>query len=215
MYINAHTHRAVDDSHLELLSLEPGEAVRARYYSRGIHPWHVSAATLNDDFSAVQASAQEAQCLAIGECGLDKLSKTPFDLQQKAFLMQVDLANEVKKPVVVHCVKAFSEMLSCLNMADNKMPVIIHGFNNREATTSLLLNEGCFFSFGKALLGYDSNASKALRTAGRRRIFLETDNAEVPIEHIYEKAAQLLGVSSEIVLTQIQRNFEEVFNVRF
>ena len=52
--------------------------------------------------------------------------------------------------MIVHCVKAFNELINCLNLNDNKVPVIIHGFNNNENIARVLVNEGLYFSFGKS-----------------------------------------------------------------
>jgi TatD DNase family protein len=125
----------------------------------------------------------------------------------------VQLANEVGKPLIIHCVKAFNELLNTLNQMDNKVPVIVHGFNNNENIARLLSDAGCYLSFGKALLGYDSSAAKALRAVGRKRFLLETDNADISIKYIYHKAAELLGVDEEILKEQLKANFGTIFKI--
>lgn len=94
------------------------------------------------------------------------------------------------------------------------MPVIIHGYNNNENIMRVLLNEGYLFSFGKALLGFDSNAAKALIKVGRKNFFLETDDADISIKYIYKKASDLLCIEEELVKQQLQSNFETVFKVK-
>jgi TatD DNase family protein len=101
-----------------------------------------------------------------------------------------------------------------LNLNDNKVPVIIHGFNNNENIARVMVNEGFYFSFGKALLGYESNAAKAIKNVGRKNFFLETDDADISIKYIYKKASELLGIDEEIIKQQIQSNFENVFKVK-
>jgi len=64
------------------------------------------------------------------------------------------------------------------------------------------------------LLGYDSNAAKALKNVGRKNFFLETDDADISIKYIYRKASDLLGIEEEIIQQQIQSNFETVFKLR-
>jgi TatD DNase family protein len=92
--------------------------------------------------------------------------------------------------------------------------VIVHGFNNNENIARILVSQGLYFSFGKALLGYDSNAAKALKNVGRKNFFLETDDADISIKYIYRKASDLLGIEEEIIQQQIQSNFETVFKLR-
>ena len=55
---------------------------------------------------------KDASCLALGECGLDKKVQTPLDLQQEVFERQLTLAEKYKKPVIIHCVAAFQELIA-------------------------------------------------------------------------------------------------------
>lgn len=211
MFINIHTHAQIYDAQIELVNLFIPKNERTNYYSVGIHPWHIHEKYEND-LLRIREVSNEKRCLAIGECGLDKLSKVPFELQEEIFIEHIKLANEVKKPLIIHCVKAFNELINCLNLNDNAVPVIIHGFNNNENIARILTNEGYYFSFGKALLGYESNAAKAIKAVGRKRFFLETDDADLSIKYIYLKAGELLGVNDEIIQLQVEENFKAVFN---
>jgi TatD DNase family protein len=162
----------------------------------------------------LEIRAHEKRCLAIGECGLDKLSDVNFEIQQEAFIEQIRIANHYKKPLIIHCVKAFNELINCLNLHDNEVPVIVHGFNNNDNIANVLLDHGCYFSFGKALLGYDTNAAKAIKNIGRKNFFLETDDADISIKYIYHKASEILGVDEEILKQQILSNFETIFKIK-
>jgi TatD DNase family protein len=179
-----------------------------------LHPWLIDKDTYLNQLEELERLIYERRCIAIGECGLDKLSKVNFNLQQEVFVEQIKLANRVKKPLIIHCVKAFNELINCLNLNDNKMPVIVHGFNNNENIARIMVNEGYYFSFGKALLGYESNAARAIITVGRKNFFLETDDADISIKYIYKKAAELLHIDEEIIKQQLQQNFEMVFNLK-
>jgi TatD DNase family protein len=214
LFINTHTHAQVYDAKMELVNLKPGAPEKPNHYSYGLHPWAINRDTFEDELRYLEVVGHEKRCLAIGECGLDKLSKVDFELQTEAFNEQIRIANKIGKPLIIHCVKAFNELINCLNHQDNKMPVIVHGFNNNENIARIMVEEGFYFSFGKSLLGYDSNASKAIKSVGRKRFFLETDDADISIKYIYHKAAELLGVTEEIIQQQLQSNFEAVFNVK-
>lgn len=212
MFINIHTHTQTFDAQLELVNLFLQQNDRVKYYSYGVHPWHVDG-DYGDALEHLKEIAQEKGCLAIGECGLDKNCDVDFALQEKVFVAQIKLANKLKKPLIIHCVKAFNELINCLNHNDNQVPVIIHGFNNNENIARVLTEEGYYFSFGKALLGFESNAAKAIKTVGRKRFFLETDDKDLSIKYIYLKAGELLGVNDEIIQMQIESNFKEVFKL--
>lgn len=202
------------DAAIEVVNLNLDSTEKPNHYSYGLHPWYIDEFTLEDQLRKLELKADEKRCIAIGECGLDKLSKVDFNLQQKAFVEQIRIANHYKKPLIIHCVKAFNELMNCLNLNNNKVPVIIHGFNNNENIARVLLDHGCYFSFGKALLSYESNAEKTLKNIGRKNFFLETDDSEISIKYIYRKASEILGIDEEILKAQIQSNFETIFKVK-
>ncbi len=212
MFINTHTHSQLYDAKIELVNLGLGQSEKPNHYSYGLHPWFIEKETYEDQLQQLKLISHEKRCLAIGECGLDKLSTVDFNLQQEVFIEQIKIANQLNKPLIIHCVKAFNELLNCLNLNDNAVPVIVHGFNNNENIARVLANEGIYFSFGKALLGYESNAAKAIKNVGRKHFFLETDDADISIKYIYRKASELLGIDEEIIKAQLQSNFEKVFN---
>lgn len=214
MYINTHTHQQLYDAKIEVVNLEINDPNKPNYYSYGLHPWYIDKEDYEQKLKSIVLKSNEKRCLAIGECGLDKLSKVDFELQKNVFLEQIKIANQVKKPLIIHCVKAFNELINCLNTSDNMVPVIIHGYNNNENIAHVLLDYGCYFSFGKALLGYDSNAAKAIKNIGRKNFFLETDDADISIKYIYKKASELLGVEEEILKQQLLTNFETVFKLK-
>lgn len=212
MFINIHTHLQLYDAGIEVVNLSVKEDNLPNMYSYGIHPWYIDRMTSDDELIKLERKANEKRCIAVGECGLDKLSKVDFELQEHVFRQQIAIANKVKKPLIIHCVKAFNELLNCLNLSDNQVPVIIHGFNNNENIARVLKDQGCYFSFGKALMGYETNAAKIIKNIGRKNFFLETDDADVSIKYIYRKAAEILGIDEEILKMQIQSNFETIFN---
>ncbi|MBA3681461.1 MAG: TatD family hydrolase [Bacteroidetes bacterium] len=214
MFINTHTHLQLYDAKIELVNLHVDSTEKANLYSYGLHPWYLDKETYEAQLGKLEVIAHEKRCIAIGECGLDKLSKVDFDFQEKVFVEQIKIANKINKPLIIHCVKAFNELINCLNLNDNKVPVIVHGFNNNENIARVMVNEGYYFSFGKALLGYESNAAKAIKNVGRKNFFLETDDADLSIKYVYRKAAEILGVDEEIIKQQIQSNFETVFKMQ-
>ena len=214
MFINTHTHKQLFDAKIELVNLNISALEKPNNYSYGIHPWQIDTKGYQLELKLLEQKAHEKKCLAIGECGLDKLSSVDFLLQQQVFIEQIKIANRIKKPLIIHCVNAFNELLNCLNLNDNKVPVIVHGFNNNENIARILVSQGLYFSFGKALLGYDSNAAKAIKQVGRKNIFLETDDADLSIKYVYKKAAELLGIDEDIIKEQLKHNFETVFKIK-
>jgi TatD DNase family protein len=214
LFINIHTHRQIYDAKIELVNQQPESLEKSNYYSYGLHPWQLKKEDVQWHLDKLHRVSGEKKCLAIGECGLDKVCPVDFTLQTEVFEEQIKLANTIHKPLIIHCVKAFNELINCLNMNDNKVPVIIHGYNNNENIANTLSDHGYYFSFGKALLSYDSNASKVIRKTGRKHLFLETDDSDVSIKYVYKKAAELLGIEEEILKEQIKSNFEALFQIK-
>ena len=210
MFINIHTHKAIFDANVELVTLHPTEAGTPHNYSYGLHPWRIE-----NDYEKIleklRVVAHDRRCIAIGECGLDKIKPIDFETQIKVFETQIELANELDKPLIIHCVKAFNELQSVLKKKKNKVPVIVHGFDNNLNIAKTLLADGMLLSFGKALLTYASNASEVIKHVKRNNFFLETDDADVSIKYIYKKAAEILGIDEDVLQQQLKYNYQRVF----
>lgn len=210
MFINIHTHKELLDAKVELVSLHKPDAKKPYLYSFGIHPWKIGK-DVNEILQEMDTISRNRRCIAIGECGLDKLIDVDFDLQQKIFCEQIQIANEVEKPLIIHCVKAFNELNACLKKMNNKVPVIIHGFNNNQNIADELLKNGYLLSFGKALLDSGSNAGEIIKHVGRKNFFLETDDSDVSIRDIYKRTAEVLGIEENILQEQLKSNYQRIF----
>lgn len=178
--------------------------------SIGLHPWYLEPDAWEKELEQLRSLAQKENMLAIGECGLDKITETPWELQLQAFKVQIDLANEVRKPLIIHCVRAFEELLHVFREKAPQVPVIIHGFHKKTAVAEKLLAAGFYLSFGKALLANDT-AHEAFLHTPEDRFFLETDDADINIAEIYKAAAILRKTSEETIILRAQSNFQKVF----
>jgi TatD DNase family protein len=210
VFINIHTHKELWDASVEIVSLSPADKEKPNYYSYGIHPWYIKN-NYKELLERLYIVSRDRRCIGIGECGLDKLVNIDMELQTEILEEQIQIANEVNKPLIIHCVKAFNELIHSLRKKENRVPVIIHGFNNNQNIAQALLKEGMYLSFGKALLTEGSNATEAIKNVGRNNFFLETDDSDVSIKYIYKKASDLLGIDEEIIKEQLKRNFQKVF----
>jgi len=143
---------------------------------------------------------------------LDKCISTSLELQLEVFTKQALLANKLGKPLIIHCVRAFNELLQRKQSLKPTVPWIIHGFTGKPALAGQLVRHGCFLSFGKALLHKNSGASRSLARVPLERVFLETDAAEdISIGEIYTAAAKILVLPLEELQRQIVANFKRVF----
>ena len=117
---------------------------------------------------------------------------------------------ELKKPVVVHCVKAFSELIKAKKECAPNIPVIVHGFNNNEKIFMELVKNDFFFSFGSAILQPNSNAANALKNVPTDRFFLETDDKKISTKAIYEVASSILNIEEETLKALIINNLKQI-----
>ena len=210
-YINIHTHHIFGKDELFILNLSPERYVEGGYCSVGIHPWYINLSTLEKDLDKLRTVVTKTNVLAIGECGLDRLIDVSLEQQEAVFKEQLNIAEEVQKPVIIHCVKAFDSLIRLKKECNVSVPLIVHGYNNNQQIALELLKHGFYISFGSALLQEGSNASKLISTLSIEKLFLETDDADVAIRTIFEKAAELKGVHVNKLREKIFLNFKQLF----
>lgn len=169
------------------------------YFSAGIHPWYLLPTTVDSQLSVISQYSKSPKVKVIGECGLDKLRGPEMEVQEAAFIQQIRMANEANKPLLIHCVRAYNELIKIRKSMDITVPTVIHGFNKSAELATTLIKHGFLLSFGKALLNEDSHAARSLVQTfeSGHPVFLETDGSEYTIEDIYLKASNLLKVSTE------------------
>ena len=132
-YFNLHTHQFSNQLDVvELVNQYPQEFDAAiPYYSIGIHPLYIDENRLESDFQILEQKLELPECLALGECGLDKRAETSFEVQQSVFERQLAFAEKHRKPVVIHCVAAFQELIEIKKKLKISVPMIIHGFSKK------------------------------------------------------------------------------------
>ena len=193
-----------------IYNLELGENVPESYFSVGIHPKDIDE-NWEKHFEAFKKISLLDNCLAIGECGLDALIDIDANLQKTVFERQILLANEIQKPVIIHCVKWFQELIPFQKLAE--VPLIIHGFNKKKSVTDEMLKHGFFLSFGKSVL-YNLSLQSILKEIPIDKIFLETDDTDFDIAELYQKVSEIKEISLEELQKKISENLQSI-NVKF
>jgi TatD DNase family protein len=179
--------------------------------SVGLHPWHLGETDCSAAQQALEKAVLHPNVLAIGECGLDKNISIPLDKQEEQFVLQLELAERVQKPVIIHCVKAYSEMLHLRKKNKWRMPWLFHWFNASSEIADDLIQTGCYLSFGRSLLQVSGRNAAVFPGVPVDRIFLETDDAEILIADMYERAARLKGITVAELSAKIQSNYQSLF----
>ena len=175
-------------------------------FSAGIHPASITE-NMDAHFDWLKEVSQNKKCVAIGECGLDGLIKVEEKLQEDVFERQISWANEIKKPLIIHCVKRFSKLQQFKKLA--KVPMVVHGFNKRKTIGDDLQNQDFYLSFGKSVL-YNVNLQDFLRSFPIDKIVLETDSADFKIEMLYEKVAVLKNLELDDLTQKIRENIHNL-----
>lgn len=145
--------------------------------------------------------------VALGEAGLDKQIDTPIALQVALFTEQVKLSETFGKPLIIHCVKAWEELLAVKKETNPQMPWVIHGFRGNATLAEQLIRKGFRLSFGAKF------NPEALRIAWPDYLFAETDEATTSIEEVYASIAQSLDVPIDLLALTLRKNVKEIFAI--
>ena len=211
-FFNFHTHQFKNKSNvLELVNQYPQEFdASIPFYSVGIHPWYIKEDQIDAELKIIEEKLQSKNCLAIGECGLDKRIEIPLEQQIIVFEKQLALAEKYQKPVVIHCVAAFQEVILLKKKMKISVPMIVHGFSKNGQIAAQLVKEEFYISFGKYLLR-NPDLKTVFQSIPDDRFFLETDTIEESIEQVYELAATYKNWTIKELQDTISANFKGVF----
>lgn len=173
-FADIHTHRRRGPdciTNLEAgqsIDTAPGEA----YYSAGIHPWDTGSPVPDYLWQWLEHIAADQRVVAIGECGLDALSGGPSEVQTEVFIRQARLAERVEKPLIIHAVRSWPQIMALRRRLCPRQTWIIHGFRGKPELARQLLAAG--FDISK---GTRYNPA-ALAVIPPDRLHRETDTAE-------------------------------------
>lgn len=211
-FYNLHTHHYTNNPDMvELVNQYPWEFNDSvPRYSIGIHPWHIDENRLETDLKIMEEKLSLAECLAVGECGLDKRIEVPMGLQLKVFERQIALAEQFNKPLVLHLVAAYDELIALHKRLNIKVPVVLHGFSKNAQVAKQLLDNGFYLSFGKYLL-QNPELKTTFLSMPNDRFLLETDMIAETLEEVYAKAAEYKGMTIEDLKAIVSNTWNAIF----
>jgi TatD DNase family protein len=189
------------------------ENIRGLTFSFGIHPWYLDEKNHNQLITRVIKTAGNPDIAAIGEAGFDRIKGPSPELQKKTFEEQVLIAGEHGKPVVIHCVRAWEELLQEHKRLKPKMPWLVHGFRGKPDLALQLISKDMYISFWFDFV-MRPEAAELLKKLPKDKIFLETDGAEIDIKNIYNKVSVDLDLSVDELKTILHKNFNVLFRPR-
>lgn len=194
MKVNIHTHHP-----------KSGERT---IYTLGIHPYDAEGVT-TDSIFAIERTALEYD--AIGEIGLDYSTNINKEAQILLFKAQLEVARHLNKGVVIHCVKAFEEVMNILSRY-NLPFVIFHGFIGSPEQALRAAARGYYLSFGHRTFR-SPKSIEALKVTPANLLFFETDDSTINIEQIYRQVSEVLGIPEPMLECVTNENFERITNL--
>ena len=215
-YIDIHSHNSKSENGvfiLENLMAHEGIAPLSNKnmaFSVGVHPWFLTKTNMEAQLNFVKRYGNEKSVVAIGEAGFDKLKGVLMELQIKVFEEQVRISETLKKPLIIHCVRGWDELLASYQKMNPQMPWLIHGFRGKKELAHQLISKGMYLSIWYEFAS-KPESSELLRNIPYDKLFLETDGSGVNIRDIYKKAADDLYLSVDELKEKIAANYRRVF----
>lgn len=208
IYYDIHTHQPSvhpeDIAIVNTIVKDEGDLLLpAQWCSVGIHPWYIY--NVREQLSLLESALSDPSVVAIGEAGLDKLAEAPLDIQQSTFREQALLAEKVDKPFIIHCVKAWAELIAMKISVKPHVPWIVHGFRGNAELAGQLIRQGFYLSFGEHF------NPQALQAAWPDHLLAETDDKEIDIRSVYRLIAASLHISLEELGIILERNVQNIF----
>lgn len=193
------------------------------YAAIGVHPTDT-----REDFkdSPFRELVYHPKVVAIGETGLDYYREPDKSKQRVLFEKQLAFAQEIGKPVVVHCRDAYDDCFSMLR-EHRGVPFVLHTFSGDEKIAEKFLELGTFLSFS-GIVTFDKTGvqERTVRATPLERMMIETDapflspipyrgkrNEPVYVEEIAKKIAEIKNASFETIVEQTGKNASNFFGL--
>ena len=196
MYVNIHSHTDINSNIQYIRDLTFSEAniifeskIKG-LYSIGLHPWFAD--TFSDELmNKINEWLKDDRFVAVGECGLDKNSKVSIEEQLKVFDKQIKLSEKAHKPMIIHCVGCFNELLELKKRLKPLQKWIIHGFRGKPELAKQVIKAGCGLSFGEHF------NEESVRITPIEQLFIETDESHISITDLYLAISMIKDCKAE------------------
>ncbi len=199
------------------------------YGALGVHPSDTADLT-EESFAWLKEQVTHPKCLAVGEIGLDYYWPEPDrDIQKKWFIRQLELAKEVKLPVVIHSRDAAQDTIEIMKAQHaEEMGGVIHCFSYTKESAAIFLDMGFYIGVGGVITFKNAKKLKeAVEYIPMDRIVVETDspyltpvpnrgkrNDSLHLPYIVEEIARIKGLTYEEVADITWKNAETMYKMR-
>ena len=214
----------------DIRSSRAGRDLAERYpfvwFAAGVHP-HETEGMDDGSFDGLRELLRHRKNVAVGEIGLDyHYDLSPRDIQRKRFRQQMELAREMKKPVIIHEREACADVLDVIKDFRD-LTGVYHCYSGSWETAKIILDQGWYLSFTGVITF--KNARKALEVVEKMpadRLMIETDcpylapvpvrgtrNSSLNLHFTAEKAAEIRGISFEELAHITTENGKRFFGI--
>jgi len=211
-FTDAHTHRLPPPDVRCIFDPEGPSALPSGYgggFSLGVHPMNARTAEIPSSWLEI---LRTPRCLAVGECGLDRRAALSEKEQMTLFRAHIELSEELRKPLIVHCVRMQPELLRLRASFAPSVPWIVHGCRGSEKKIRELADSGLILSFGDGLLRDAGILEPFFRFLPAGSLLIETDDSGAELPVLYAAAAAYSLTDPESFRTQIFQNFRRIFH---
>ncbi|MDY0236393.1 MAG: TatD family hydrolase [Gudongella sp.] len=195
----------------------------------GVHP-HSAKDLEGSDLNELRVLAQQDKVLAIGEIGLDYFyDNSPRDIQQKWFKKQIELAQELDMPVVIHSREATKDTFDILKEASQKKKLrgILHSYAGSYEMALEYIKLGFYIAIGGPVTFKNARVSREVAAQiPLDKLLIETDspyltpepyrgkrNEPMYVKYVAEKIAEVRGTTFEEIASNTTRNLLRLFEL--
>ena len=182
---------------------------------------------VDNSLEKIEELAKEDKIVAIGEIGLDYYwNKENKELQKQAFIKQIEIANKLDLPIVIHTRDAWQDTIEILNSYPVNKKGIFHCCPLNQELIKKALKLGFYISFSGNITFKNAKSEGCVSLVPMDRILIETDcpylspepyrgkrNDSRNVKLVAQKIAEIKGISIEEVAKQTYKNANEIFNL--
>ena len=184
----------------------------------GIHPWYIENCS-NNWVNELKTFLQKYPMAAIGECGIDRSKNIDINLQEKIFLKQIELAQDLCRPLIIHAVKAQEQIEKLWSKLPPK--TAFHSFNSNLEFLRQIVELGFYVGVNFSILR-NPKKEQILSNIPLAQLLLETDapyqarekngeNSPTLLPELAKEIALIRGDDMETFAFHIYQNANFIF----
>lgn len=209
-------------------SIELAKQYKFIYATVGIHPEEINEKTYKQEIEKIKQLTKEEKVVAIGEIGLDYYwNKENKELQKEVFIKQIEIANNLNIPIVIHTRDAIQDMVDIIRKKIIKTKAVLHCCPFNIELIKAGLENGLYIAFGGTSTFKNSkNSAEMIKLVPMENILIETDspylapepkrgtrNDSRNLKYIVEKIAQVKESTPEEIAEITYKNAEKFYNI--